>query len=189
MSVVETLLSNPVVTSALAALFLVLVYVLRGVPLWLARALEHFRRPLWQWLHPLFARFDRPLLRDKTGSDDAIATCDTSVRAVARALWRADYRWNPLSTKKYRRTTGSRQWTALSLVYRETLRAEQQHHVYLFGGSGEVDVYGHREASVTDPGDHEGGDEMVSGDPAGRVRDALADADIPHTDSGESAGG
>jgi len=38
MSVVETLLSNPVVASALAALFLVLIYVLRGVPLWLARS-------------------------------------------------------------------------------------------------------------------------------------------------------
>ena len=147
------------------------------------------RGPLWQQFHPLFARFDRPLLRDKTGSDDAIATCDASIRAVARALWQADYRWNPLLTKKYRRTTGSRQWATLSLVYHEAPRAEQQHHVYLFGGSDEADVYGHREASVTDPDDHEGGDEMVSGDPAGRVRDALADADIPHTDSNGSAGG
>jgi hypothetical protein len=50
--------------------------------------------------------------------------------------------------------------------------AADQHHVYLFStGDGQVRIYGHREASVTRPDDHEGGDELVAGDPDNRLAD------------------
>ena len=185
----DQILSDPVAVSlltiALIAVLLLVRYYVDNVRQ--AREYERLRVRLFRLLDPLARSRGRPLIRDKTGSGDAILTAEASVDKVAQALWEyGEYRWNPTSQVKYRVRNGGRQFASLELAARKSPVADSQHDVYLFGEGGVTDVWGHREANVTDPNDHVGGDEQVSGDPHGRVRDALARAGISYRVEKES---
>jgi len=192
MSLTEHLPGNGLVVSALAIILTLVVLRLQDVGPRRAIALDRLRTLVWRllegpgrrvlrsgvqrlaawrgWDDLADWRLGRPLVRDKTGSDDYIVSVDGGLLAVARALWGAGYRWNPMATAKYRRLNGRRQWALLSAAWRESATADTQHHVYIFRGTdGALDIYGHREASVTEPGDHDGGDELVPGDPGDRL--------------------
>jgi len=112
-------------------------------------------------------------------SEELIATVDVSLLTLAKALWASGYRWNPLATAKYIVIDGERHWAALSVAYREAPDADTQHHLYLVRGpDGRWQVRGHKEANVTRPDEHDGGDELVPGDPDGRVPTALGEAGL-----------
>lgn len=168
----DTLLDHPAVASLLAVALLIAVVYLREVGPRRAIALDQLRTLVWRLVDPVARRRGRPLTRDKTeATDEYIVSVDAGLLEVARLLWDAGYRWNPLATAKWReRVDGRREWALLSVAYRESAMADDQHHVYIFRGvDGALDVYGHREASVTRPGAHDGGDELVPGDPDERL--------------------
>ena len=181
MTLTETILDDPTLVSALGLLLLGLVYYLRTVGPRRALLIEAVRTIVFRLLDPIATRYGRPLVRDKTeDQDEFIATVDISELELARVFWQFDYRYNPISTKKYR-VKERRQWSVLSAAYRDSIGDGEQHHVYVFRDpDGTLDIYGHREASVTNPDAHDGGDELVSGDPAGRVTTALDDAGIDY---------
>jgi len=179
MTFTETILSNELLVSALGIILLGAVIVLRNVVPRRALLFEAVRTIVWRALDPIATKRGRPLVRDKTThNDEFVCAVDVSELQLAKALWGYGYRWNPISTKKYREVE-SRQWSVLSAAYRDSVAAEEQHHVYVFrAADGVLDIYAHREASVTDPTEHDGGDELVPGDPDGRVRAALDEAGI-----------
>ncbi len=201
MTPTETILSNPIAASLLTILLVLAVVKLQPVGPRRAIALERVRivaqplverilhsRGVERLLGRLIGRtVDRDLTRDKTeeadpndGGAEYITHYAGGLLALAKALWSYGYRWNPLSTKKYRIVDGGRQYALLSVAYRDGVLDESQHHVYIFrsvDGSG-YDVCGHQEANVTDVDDHEGGDELAGGDPVGHVQAALEDAGI-----------
>jgi hypothetical protein len=188
MTLANQILSDPVAVSLLTIALIVILLAVRYYVdnVRQAREYERLRVRLFRLLDPLARKRGRPLIRDKTGSGDYIVTADASVGEVTAALWDAGYRWNPTSQVKYRVRHGGREFASLEVAYRDSPVADTQHDVYLFGAGGVVDVYGHREANVTDPTDHVGGDEQVTGDPTGRVRDALARAGISYRVEKES---
>lgn len=181
MTLTETILSNKLLVSVLTLILLGAVIALRNVGPRRALLFETVRTLTWRALDPIATKRGRPLLRDKTtANDEFVCSVDIAELALARALWAAGYRWNPLSTKKFR-DVEKRQWSVLSAAYRDSVADEEQHHVYVFrAADGVLDIYAHREASVTDPTDHDGGDELVAGDPDGRVRAALDEAGIEY---------
>jgi hypothetical protein len=170
---------------SLATALTALVVVVSALGPRTARALDRVRRPLWRLLHPLAVRAEvlypfsdrrgRPLLRDKTGAEaEHIATVDLGLAELLRVLWATGFRWNPLSTVKFRDVDGRRQF-ALSVVWRDGVDAAWQQDVHIFparDGAG-FDVLGHWEPSVTRPAAHTGGDEQIAGDPERVVRRAL----------------
>jgi len=176
------LLSNEVIVTLLAVVLIVAVAYLRTVGPRRAIVGELVRTQLWRALDRPGRRRGRPLLRDKTHSgDEYICSVDESILTVARALWSGDYSWNPLSTKKYRDGPHGRQYGVLSVAYRKSIVADDQHHVYCFRrDDGRLDLYGHHESNITDPDAHHGG-EQVPGDPARFCRGALEDAGIEWT--------
>lgn len=191
MTLQEIILGNELLVSALGIILMVGLLYLRKVGPRRAVVLAGIRR----WVLPLAERLlgdrVRDLARDKTdATDEYICTVGAGVGLIelARALWQSGYRWNPISTKKYRVVNGEWQYAVLSVALRQSVAADGQHHVYIFPalqGTG-YDIYGHYEANVTDPADHAGGDEQVAGDPDHALRNALAAAGIgyeqrPHT--------
>lgn len=173
----RSLLTNPLVVVPLSIILAGLLVYLRDVGPQQARRLERIRRFAWPRLDHVVGS-PRPLVRDKTDSDEVICTVEVDLDQVAAALWDAGYRWNPLSTKKYRVVDGQRQYAALSVAWRSSITAATQHHVYLFATDAGVAVWGHQEANVTDVDDHDGGDELVPGDDDGRAVRALRDAGL-----------
>lgn len=175
MTLAETILTNPVLTALLAIVLLAIAHYVRGVGPRETILLDRFRRVLWRTLDDVVSRHGRPLLTDKTNADaEFITTVDGDLLTLLRALWSVGFRWNPLSTVKYRRVDGTRRF-ALSVVYRDTVDAEDQQDVHVFrNGDGTFDVYGHYEPSVTNPADHVGADAQVPGDPKNIVTDALS---------------
>ena len=188
MSITDQILTNPIAASLLPILLVGLVVKLQTVGPRRAIALERGRivaQPLVERIlqtRPVAKIVGevRPLTREKTAEADPdgaeyITHYAGGLLALATALWDHGYRWNPLSTKKYRVVDGQKQWALLSVVHREGILDESQHHVYVFrsvDGSG-YDICGHQEANVTDVDDHEGGDELVPGDPVGHVAAAV----------------
>jgi hypothetical protein len=174
-SAAEELISLPVGLNKTALLGLGLaavVVLVRDVDPREALRYEAVRTIVWRLLDPVARKRGRPLTRNKSGHGEHITTVDACRLETLQALWNEGYRWNPLSTKKYREIDGSKRWAFCSVVWRESVSAADQHHVYLFStGDGEVEIYGHREASVTRPDDHEGGEELIAGDPDNRLAD------------------
>lgn len=181
MTLTETILSTEVLVSALTIILIAALLALRNVGPRRALRFEALRTLAWRGLDPLARKRGRPLVRDKsTANDEFVCSVEVPELELAQALWENGYRWNPLSTKKYREIE-TRQWSILSAAFRDSVTDDKQHHVYVFrAGGGILDIYAHEEASVTDPTDHDGGDELVPGDPDGRVRDALDEAGIDY---------
>jgi len=176
MTLAEGILSNPALVALLAIVLMVVAQFVREVGPREAMVYDRFRRVLWRTLDRPLTKLGRPLLSDKSNADDEyIVTVDGSLVGLLRTLWGAGFRWNPTSTVKFRRVDGTRRF-ALSVVYRDSVDAEDQQDVHIFRNSdGTLDVYGHYEPSVTDPVDHIGGDEQVPGDPKEIVVDALGE--------------
>lgn len=177
MTLTEQLLSDPRIVTALGLVLLGAVIALRNVGPRRALLFEPIRTVAFRLLNPIATKRGRPLIREKTEDQaEFIATVDASELELAKLLWDGGYRWNPISTKKFR-VVESRQWSILSVAYRDSVADEDQHHVYIFRrGDGLLDVYGHREASITDPDAHDGGDDLVPGDPDNRVATILQQA-------------
>jgi hypothetical protein len=68
------------------------------------------------------------------------------------------YRRNATAYLKYRMRDGRKEYEQGSWAYRKDVRADEQLHVRLFDGdaAGTVDVYAHREPSVTKGEEHYG---------------------------------
>jgi len=172
MTLTDQLLANEILVSALALILTLAILGLQEVGARWAIALDQLRTLVWRLADPVARRRGRPLTRDKSeATAEYIISVDAGLLSVARTLWNSGYRWNPLSTAKFRERDGQRrQWAVLSVAHRESAAADDQHHVYIFrGADGVLDIYGHREASVVEPAAHDGGDELVPGDPDGRL--------------------
>ena len=195
MALTDQILTNPIAASLLTILIIGLVAKFQTIGPRRAIAAERVRivvqplaerilhnRAVERLLQRLTGRtLERDLTRDKTEVGDPadgaeyITHFADGLVALATVLWSCGYRWNPLSTKKYRIVDDRKQWALLSVVYRDSVLDEEQHHVYVFrsvDGSG-FDVCGHQEANVTDVDDHEGGDEQIPGDPKGQLDSTL----------------
>lgn len=132
---------------------------------------EDDRRVLFEAVNVAASKLGRPTIKEK-GPRDYITTTDTSPDEIEEAL-HPKYQRNLLSTRKYRSTSGGRQWAAGSWVY-DPEDTSYQHHVFIFPArSGGTDIYGHREKSVRDPDGHLN-DEQTPGDPNGLVAVQLA---------------
>jgi hypothetical protein len=138
---------------------------------------EDDRRIVYEAADSFLRPLGRPTVREK-GTADYVVTADADSDAVEEAL-DPPYQRNLLSTRKYRYVDGHKQWAAGSWVY-DPDDTDWQHHVYLFErADGRTDIYAHREASVRNPSDHHGS-WQTHGDPRGRVRRMLADANIDY---------
>lgn len=181
MALADTILSNELLVSVLTIALLGAVLALRNVGPRRALLVEPIRTVVFRLLDPLARQRGRPLVRDKTDATEEAQTerlSNVTNQELAKALWDAGYRWNPIATKKYRDTEHGRQWSFLSVAYRDSVTDGQQHHVYAFRNpDGTVDLYAHREPSITDPEDHHGGNELEAGDPAGRLDGIVAALD------------
>lgn len=183
----DTILDNPVASAALTVVLIVAVAYIREIGPRRAIVGETVRRVVQPLADRALGNRVRTLTREKaapSASDEYIVSVssDVGVLELARALWKFGYRWNPISTKKYRVVDGRRQYAILSVALRDGVLADDQHHVYVFrGADGKLDIYGHREANVTHVNEHEGGDEQAAGDPDGVLRDALARSGIGFT--------
>lgn len=124
---------------------------------------EDDRRVIFEAADRLLRPLGRPTIRN-VGDSDHIASVDASPDAVEELLAEEDYQRNLLSSRKYRdHHNGGRQWAVGSWVL-DPRDQGWQHHVYLFESrDGGTDVYAHREASVRNPDEHHGGDEMERG--------------------------
>jgi len=116
----------------------------------------------------------------KKGTADYICTVETDVDGVEKALWKAGYQRNMLSTWKYRIIDNERQDITSAWVY-DPANTETQHDVYLFDNGETVDVYGHKEPSVRNPVEHLDLSTGINGDPDNRAKAALAEAGIKTT--------
>jgi hypothetical protein len=138
--------------------------------------IERVRSSVLRLVHPVASRLGRPTVRAK-GPSDYVCTVPTAVESLER-VFEPVYQRNLLATKKYRERDESTQWAAGSWVHTETYDGDAQHHVYLFSApGGGTDIYGHREANVTEPARHQHGPQ-VHGDPDGVLRDTLDEAGV-----------
>jgi hypothetical protein len=137
----------PEAVGALVGVLLVVTVAARGVPRSVALRAERGRSAVWRALTPLTRALWKPLAWRKR-PDEYICTVDTSLRVLTARLYAGGWRWNPVSSKKYRvLADGGRQYTVMTLAWRESLRARWQYHIYVFpAADGEgYDVYCHRE--------------------------------------------
>lgn len=156
-----------------------------------ARKLERVRTKVWQALHPLDGSIGnkippadepRDLIRDKTDSDEYVCTVSASQKVLEEVLYKRGWRWNPVSTKKYRMVDGEKQFTRGTWVYRSELFADKQLHCYFFpAGDNEFDIYAHKEDNlVSNPREHTDASNMVDGDPNGLLRADIEEAGIEY---------
>lgn len=183
---VEWAIHNPEASSVLGIVLFVAVAYLRTVKPREAMYWSRVKTAVIPLVENGLARISRgrvrPLTRDVTDHGDYVTTAQASVFSVVVALFRAGYRWNPLSTVKFVRDGEDqkyRRWARIQLAHREGYG--KQHHVYVFLTHEGVDVYGHYEDSVTDPDGHVDGGRK-RGDPYATVEDALANARIDSVD-------
>jgi len=181
----EMILSNPVAASALTIILIIAVAYLRKVGPRRAIAAETVRNIAQPLAERRLSDDIRKLTRRKAlphHSGEYVTSVDVGLLTLAKGLWSFGFRWNPISTKKYRVIDGSKQYAVLSVALRESLVADAQLHAYVFPApqSSGYDVYAHLEANVTDPADHSGGGEQIAGDPDGALLNALSEADIGH---------
>jgi hypothetical protein len=177
---IDTAINHPVASVVLAAVLFLATSYLRTVKPTEALHWARVKTAVVPLADYGLRRVTRGRLRrfttDVTDRGDYITTANASVFAVVVALFRAGYRWNPISTVKYVTEDGGyRRWARIQLAYRGGYG--KQHHVYLFVSYRGVDVYGHLEDSITDPDDHVSGDQ-IRGDPNGRAQAALEDAQV-----------
>lgn len=169
--VIQFLTENP-------ELALVLGLLLRGVLAWQRelswyeyRTLHGLKRlafPALQRVVPLY-----PLVTEKGGRDDAeyLSTEEDTVRAVVRRLRAGGGSLHLVSALKRRPAANGDPLTRAHLVW---TGGGKQTEAYLFqNDDGTVDVYAHREDSVTDPAEHLDGSNQEDGDPEGVVAKAL----------------
>jgi len=120
----------------------------------------------------VFSAYGRPTIRQK-GREDYITTVSAGLGTIVSVLIGNDYQRNTLSTVKYRSKNGRNQWTCGAWVY-DRPNTHDQHDVYLFhNADGTIDIYGHKEASVRSPSDHNKG-KQEHGDPDHRLSTILA---------------
>lgn len=141
--------------------------------------IEDDRRIVYEAADSLLRPIGRPTIREK-GTADYVTTAHATPDAIERVFHNAGFQRNLLSTRKYREDHGGgRQWAVGSWVL-DPLDTNWQYHIFLFPSpNGGCDIYGHREASVTEPAAHSGGDELRHGDPNGRVRGLLSEVGVP----------
>lgn len=91
-----------------------------------------------------------------------VGTVTAAERNAEEALevWleRVGFRRNPVAYLKYRTRDGTKEYEQGSWAYRREVRSDEQLHVRLFDGTdaGSVDVYAHREPSITRGKEHFG---------------------------------
>lgn len=180
--IAETLASNPEATSILSVLITAILWRVQSIGPKRAVFYDQFRRAAARLLNwPLKRWLGFPLLRDKTGrEDESIATVDVGRDELLAALWKAGFRWNPVSRVKYRRLEDGRRQYALSVSHTEDVDSLWQQDVHIFpnaNGPGYL-ILGHWEPAPTDPEAHLGGENQTAGDPERIVRDALDEAGI-----------
>lgn len=153
--------------------------LLRSI-LGVVRSIETSLGPDDDWVEDdrrvLYEAFDDALGHATTmekSEEDYVTTAHTGQNAIEELLYKAGYRRNLASTRKYRtHHDGGKQWACGSWVF-DPEDTMWQHHVYLFRApNGFCDIYAHRETSVRDPIGHLT-DEQVHGDPNDRIRGIL----------------
>jgi len=179
MTLTEQILDQPALVLVLGIVIELLLQYVRGIGYRRAYAYGQLRRVVWPLAHPLLRRLGRPALRDKTDADaEYICSVDVAIFTLLRALWKSGFRWNPISTLKYRAVDGRRQY-AFSVAWLASTDAAYQQDVHIFRRpGGGWDLLGHWEPSPSDPDAHVGGDDQEPGDPERAVRDALVAAGI-----------
>lgn len=155
-----------------------------------ARKLEPLRSRVWRALHPLSGPVGkripptgepRDLVREKD-SDEYVATVSCSQKKLEKALYKNGWRWNPISTKKWRAHSSGKQYSKNSWVYRSSLFAPRQLHVYIFENEdGSLDIYVHQEPNfVSQPRAHGKAEKLVAGDPNDRIAADCKEYDIEY---------
>lgn len=132
--------------------------------------MQNLRKRVLPLLHPVAKRLGRPLIRDKTGSDELIAYTDKSTAEIAEALREQGFTTNPISTLKYVDGPENRIYESLTMAYRESLFAEWQTHVFVFDLGDERAVMSHKEKNLFRyPLKHQQSQYQTAGDPENRT--------------------
>jgi len=130
--------------------------------------LNGIRRLILPRLHPIFKKFGRPLIRDKTNRDEWICATDKSIKEIRRLLQENGFLRNPISTLKYTVSDGTRKYEKLSMVHFDADK-EWQTHCYVIAGDKINHIYAHYEPSILRPFAHQDWDDAQAGDPKNRV--------------------
>jgi len=139
--------------------------------------IERTRSNVLRAVNPIASKLGRTTVSEAP-IDDHIMTVEMSGEAFEERISEVFDR-NLFATKKYRVLGDQKQWTGSSWVFKDGHMAETQYHVYYFEGPlGTVDIYAHREANITDPSEHHGGDGLVRGDPDGTVKSKLEEVGV-----------
>lgn len=159
------------------------------------RRLERFLGPGDDWveddrriIYEAADRLLRPLGRStisEVSDGDFVYTVDVSADEVEVLLDEAGFQRNLLSTRKYRESNGTRDYANGSWVLvhdGNDSDVQMQLHVIVFSNpDGSTSIYAHREAAVTEPSEHDGGDLLTRGDPNGIVKQLLEENEIGHS--------
>lgn len=133
---------------------------------------ERDRRILFEAANAVLEPLGRPTVQEVTAVEH-ITTVPQSPDKVEQLL-HPMYSRNLLSMRKYREfNREARQWAQGSWVYDPSWEP-WQHHVYVFPAkNGGTAIYGHKESSVRDPGEHLDTSNSVHGDPDNLLDDVL----------------
>ena len=145
---------------------------------------EDDRRIIYEAAHGVLSKLGRSTLHE-VNDEDFCYTVDATSDEVEVLLHESDFQRNLLSTRKYRVPNGTRDYADGSWVLvhdSDDTDVRMQLHVVLFSNpDGTTSIYVHREAAVTEPSEHDGGDLMTHGDPNDVVQTILEDNDIGYT--------
>lgn len=134
---------------------------------------EDDRRVIYEIANAIGSLIGRTTVSE-VNPDDLTYSTPASPDDVEEAI-HPHFQRNLLSTRKYRvPEEGGRQWAVGSWVLDPDDTDWQLHTIFFPRKGGGTDIYCHREASVTEPSEHDGGDELVRGDPNGQLQYQLA---------------
>lgn len=133
---------------------------------------ERWQKRVYVAANPLLKRIGGYSV-SKITEADFVGTVEDDSDAVERQLYDAGYQRNLLSSRKYRRINGDKQWSDGSFVF-DPKQTDTQHHVILFDAAdGGTDIYAHKERTVRDPDGHMTV-EQTRGDPDNRLHSILS---------------
>lgn len=184
----DRIVSNPVTATILAAALLMTIYAANYADRHDVLSLGWIRQKAWRGAHGISdTLFGRSLISDQSDNPGQYVTttgADVGESDLIVALMDAGAMWNPQSTQKYTTMDDKKSWSIFSLAFRDSMADDEQTHVYAFRRpDGKVDLYSHKEASITDVDDHHNADGVIPGDPEGHIEAALEDAGIKYEEN------
>jgi len=158
---------NPLAVAVLTGLLIIAVYYMRTLSYRETVVAEFVKARAFVALNPVASRRGRPLIREAKEAD-YVDTLDATPREIVRQV-RPPFQPNLLSTAKYRRLNGGRDWahSQWAAYHGDGL---QTHLMIYDNGNGRCDIYAHVESDVRSPAAHTDGDQRP-GDADGIFRE------------------